>query len=692
MKRLLKVLKEIFFRIIPVYTVAALVPVLFKYFLQSDFPLWVIFALVWPTLSINYLNSLLLTKLGKEHPVTRTLYFLSTFYFLGFALMLIAIINITPSSIFQYWLESPEHTFDAVIISNIFVMLACLFTALQCGAIFIHRSYKSLIILLSLALGLIIIIQPNVLYISLLALSLLLLIMVYIKKNLAIYVTLLLLATGAGGLLFSLAPPPHGSPLVDNFISPQLRILVNRLAPEYPLLLGLPGYGYSFNEEKLGGVPTLSSIMLFEVEGTIDKTFHLREEVFDYYSGTDWQKTVTPVHLQVQKDFTPPEGEAYLKLTLVKGPYFLLPHSLETTEIYFNRNRVQVPPQAVWDSQALVKEPLTGGSVIYLIASPVENRPKTELTREEQATFLQTPVSLPVTVRDLAKTLTTGLNTPTEKLSRIESYLAVNNVYNLNAANLETGEDFVEKFLFKDKRGYCVHFASAFTLLARLNNIPARYISGYLLNGVYEPDMTDIPEKRPITGYSSHAWAEVWLEEKGWVAWEATPAVNPAYYADEEGTGWLFDGAFSDNDLTQRQLANILGRRPAVKQQPPATTSETNILGTLVTLLPGLAVSLASLLAGTWCTLWLINRLREHFYPRQAALLLLRKLPKKYKAIPAPSQQGWLQWFASLQTLRPELSPKLETWQNLVLRTLYSDQTITLNEVKALKAISKELG
>jgi protein-glutamine gamma-glutamyltransferase len=80
----------------------------------------------------------------------------------------------------------------------------------------------------------------------------------------------------------------------------------------------------------------------------------------------------------------------------------------------------------------------------------------------------------------------------------------------------------VDDFLFNTRRGFCEHYASAFTMLARAAGIPARVVTGYQ-GGEYNP----------MSGYllvrqsDAHAWSEVWLEDRSWVRIDPTAAVAP---------------------------------------------------------------------------------------------------------------------------------------------------------------------
>ena len=92
--------------------------------------------------------------------------------------------------------------------------------------------------------------------------------------------------------------------------------------------------------------------------------------------------------------------------------------------------------------------------------------------------------------------------------------------YTLNAPLL--GRDSVDDFLFDTKRGFCEHFASAFTFLMRAAGIPARVVTGY--QGGYFNRFGDYWVVRQS---DAHAWSEVWLAGRGWVRVDPTAAVSP---------------------------------------------------------------------------------------------------------------------------------------------------------------------
>ena len=85
------------------------------------------------------------------------------------------------------------------------------------------------------------------------------------------------------------------------------------------------------------------------------------------------------------------------------------------------------------------------------------------------------------------------------------------------------GEHTADEFWFDRKEGFCEHIASAFVLLMRAMDVPSRVVTGYQGG-----------DRNPVDGFwtvrqsDAHAWAEVWLEGRGWVRIDPTAAVAPA--------------------------------------------------------------------------------------------------------------------------------------------------------------------
>lgn len=142
--------------------------------------------------------------------------------------------------------------------------------------------------------------------------------------------------------------------------------------------------------------------------------------------------------------------------------------------------------------------------------------------KEAQQAYTQVPVELIPRLAALCR------ENPQQSLDEITAFilytLQSNAVYSLTPGWAPLNEDIVDYFLFERKSGYCVHFASAATLMYRLYGIPARYASGYVVPpsafqfleaGKYEAEITD---------EFAHAWVEIFLEGYGWTPVEVTPS------------------------------------------------------------------------------------------------------------------------------------------------------------------------
>lgn len=80
----------------------------------------------------------------------------------------------------------------------------------------------------------------------------------------------------------------------------------------------------------------------------------------------------------------------------------------------------------------------------------------------------------------------------------------------------------LDEFWLDRKEGFCEHFASAFVVIMRALDVPARIVTGY--QGA---------DPLPVDGFyivrqsHAHAWAEYWVEGRGWVRADPTAAVAP---------------------------------------------------------------------------------------------------------------------------------------------------------------------
>jgi transglutaminase-like putative cysteine protease len=85
------------------------------------------------------------------------------------------------------------------------------------------------------------------------------------------------------------------------------------------------------------------------------------------------------------------------------------------------------------------------------------------------------------------------------------------------------GQHTADEFWFDRKEGFCEHIASSFVILMRSLDIPARVVTGY-----QGGEFNGVGGFWVVRQSDAHAWAEVWLEGRGWIRVDPTSAVAPA--------------------------------------------------------------------------------------------------------------------------------------------------------------------
>ena len=103
---------------------------------------------------------------------------------------------------------------------------------------------------------------------------------------------------------------------------------------------------------------------------------------------------------------------------------------------------------------------------------------------------------------------------------RVADYVSSSARYTLSPPTTPEGEDFAVYFLQTARRGYCIHFATAATLMLRALDVPARFTCGFLVT----VDERDVGTPVSVTDRSAHAWVEVYYEGVGWVPLEPSPS------------------------------------------------------------------------------------------------------------------------------------------------------------------------
>lgn len=144
-----------------------------------------------------------------------------------------------------------------------------------------------------------------------------------------------------------------------------------------------------------------------------------------------------------------------------------------------------------------------------------------------------------------------GVTSPWDKMKKLESWIG-SFTYTTRPGKIpehvQSASEFLDYFLLEKKEGYCVHFATAFTLLARAEGLPARFVQGCYVNKANRSTLL-------VTADNAHAWPEVYFENIGWVPFEPTPDYNRDRYW-MEGSGIESYGSYKGSEESDIQHNN----------------------------------------------------------------------------------------------------------------------------------------
>ena len=131
--------------------------------------------------------------------------------------------------------------------------------------------------------------------------------------------------------------------------------------------------------------------------------------------------------------------------------------------------------------------------------------------------YTQVPESLSTRFHELAQRVVAGA-TGLEGARLAERHLKTTYGYTLQPPE-RRNPDPLEDFLFESRRGHCEYFATAMVMMLRSRDVPSRLVTGFSRGQANE-----IGEFEVVRKTNAHAWVEVFDPQRGWVAFDPTPA------------------------------------------------------------------------------------------------------------------------------------------------------------------------
>lgn len=268
------------------------------------------------------------------------------------------------------------------------------------------------------------------------------------------------------------------------------------------------------------GPKTLRRFAVMDVVAPKSGLIYLRGQSLDIYSGTGWDASQVSTGMDM---FFPTEnmekiGRLRVSMRIPQSrmyiPYYM-DGSYETVDGAIE-NEGSLREYGFWLMAPMDGYKHLSGSVTVDMHRPILNQ------------SLQLPAETKAAAEAILDEIFATFPMPrdsifyddtTEKAELIRDYVQDSARYSLNTPAMpQDKKDFAIWFLQESETGYCVHFATALTVLLRAAGIPARYVTGYTFESTGATATV-------VRASDAHAWVEYLDPTSGWTVLDATPAV-----------------------------------------------------------------------------------------------------------------------------------------------------------------------
>ena len=268
---------------------------------------------------------------------------------------------------------------------------------------------------------------------------------------------------------------------------------------------------------------------------------YLRTTTFSQFEGDVWKSDRVPtVNLDSDEAFGGVAVDDEIRLTeyvttveVLKLASPRLPVPYPAVAVNGLRGRWSAAP---YNRTVLSEAGTTQGQsyeVVTTVPRPtleqINGRSSGAVDQPEGTTVL--PADIPPIVGDLAAQVTAESTNDYDALVALQTWFRSPEFsYSLDAPVEDgfdgSGAEAVAQFL-EQREGYCIHFASAFALMARTLGMPSRIVEGYL-PGSATGDAVHRETVYSVSSGQRHAWPEVLFEGIGWVSFEPTSGLGVA--------------------------------------------------------------------------------------------------------------------------------------------------------------------
>lgn len=268
------------------------------------------------------------------------------------------------------------------------------------------------------------------------------------------------------------------------------------------------------------GPRQLSNTEVMTVTAGYTGTLYLRTSALDTYDGKSWTNSGEGTSLPWPNSQILQSGGEVMISTEYAHRMMYLPYYVRSMNLSGMGRGIENDRKLNYYTIACARMP-EKAYFEQLYPDPMANRHHVSPEMMAQCTDL--PDSTKRWAEELLPEILGNTQSYYHQAQKICRYVRTGARYDLNPEQMGSKEkDFVRWFIEQSETGYCVHYASAATVLLKAAGIPARYVSGYMVQV-----KAGVPT--PVLQANAHAWVEYWLPGFGWTVLEATPADESEY-------------------------------------------------------------------------------------------------------------------------------------------------------------------
>ncbi len=282
--------------------------------------------------------------------------------------------------------------------------------------------------------------------------------------------------------------------------------------------------------------PQLSSKVVFYV--TCDRDLLWRLEAYDVYDGRFWRRAQTRGTaieaaagvLRLPLAATAPGDSDRGTIQVRQAFEVAAPLHGALIAAYRPTALAGAGPRAHVDYLANLKtsRTLTTGDQ-YFVTSAVKRAfaptdPTARIPEEVRARCLLIAPAISTRTRDLARRIVGDEGDLYARARAIQTHLEQHYAYDPHAPAPPRGQDPLDHFLFRSKRGYCNHFATAMAILCRVVGVPTRLAVGFGPGEVED----SAEDRRAVRESDGHSWVEAYIPGTGWMTFDPTDGARQA--------------------------------------------------------------------------------------------------------------------------------------------------------------------